>query len=126
MDDTISQQIDYDMLIENVYNTVKLQINIDDFCTSDMIEIIPVLISVIETIKNLNGLDKKTVCMLVLRRIVNRTSYEDDEKRATLLKFVNENASKMIDIIVFAANGKMFLKKASNFSKRVFDCMRCC
>jgi len=126
MEDTISQQIDYDMLIENVYNTVKLQINNDDFCTSDIIEIIPFLISVIESIKNLNGLDKKTVCMLVLRRIVNRTSNEDDEKRATLLKFVNENASKMIDIIVFAANGKMFLKKASNFSKRVFDCMLCC
>jgi tRNA C32,U32 (ribose-2'-O)-methylase TrmJ len=126
MDDAITEQMDYDILIENVYNKVKLHINHDQFDASDIIELVPHLITICESIKNLNGLDKKTICMIVLRRIVNRMSPSDNDKRSVLLKFVNANASKMIDIVVLAANGKMLMKRASKCSNKLFSCIKFC
>ena len=126
MDDIVLQQSkEYELLVENVYNNVIKTVNADKFGISELIELLPLLIDKIESIKNLGGLDKKAVCIMAIRKIVNRVIRNDDEKKV-LLTFVNEHASKMIDTIVFVANGKMILSKTSKYSKKLFNLMKCC
>ena len=125
MTDILLEQIEYDILVENVYTKVKATLNDGKFGVSDIIEIVPLLINASEKLKDINGLDKKTICIMVLRRIISRTIKNDDEKNE-LLNFVNDNASKMIDVVVFAANGKMLLAQASKLPKRFFSWVKCC
>jgi hypothetical protein len=126
MDDIVLQQSnEYELLVENVYNNVIKTVNADKFGISELIELLPLLIDNIESIKKLGGLNKKAVCIMTLRKIVERVIRNDDEKK-TLLTFVNEHASKMIDMIVFVANGKMILSKTSKYSKKFFNLMKCC
>jgi hypothetical protein len=115
-----------DEFIVDVYEKIQKHIikeNIID--TPDLIKLIPTLIDLAESLKTLSGFEKKSVVVVVLSKIVTHF-IKNEEHRENMIVFVNATVPLLVDVVVYAANGKMVFLKAKKNTKSVIKKLMSC
>ena len=121
---TINSLVENDMLniLNQVYQYVK-SIYGDTITSTNIITITSLLIQIVEKYKTLTGNQKKMIVVNTIKKLVNDTKINDDEKK--ILNLIIENTlPSIINGFIDAINGniKFDKVKAKSILKKLFCC----
>jgi hypothetical protein len=111
-------------ILEEMYKYIKSMYG-NQITTSNIVIITTQLIQVVEKYKTLTGNQKKMLVISTIKKLVNETVSNNDEKIALLL-VIDNTVPYMIDGFIDAINGniKFDKEKAKSCIRNIFFCCK--